>query len=90
MSGCKVTQTTLDRDVTAVVLENDVISATVLPSKGADIYEFISKPDDVDVLWKSPWGLRPPEASTRQSTRVPPGWRPTRGLAGDLPERRYG
>jgi len=62
MGRCKVTQTTLGRDVPAVVLENEVISTTVLPSKGADTYEFISKPDDVDILWKSPWGLRPPEA----------------------------
>jgi hypothetical protein len=62
MGRCKVTQTTLERDVPAIVLENDLISTTVLPTKGADIYELISKPDDVDVLWKSPWGLRPPES----------------------------
>jgi hypothetical protein len=62
MGRCKVTQTTLERDVPAIVLENDGISATVLPSKGADIYRFVSKPDDIDVLWKSPWGMRPPGA----------------------------
>jgi hypothetical protein len=31
----------------------------VLPDKGADIYALVSKPDGIDVLWKSPWGLRP-------------------------------
>jgi hypothetical protein len=43
-----------------VILENDAIAVTVLPDKGADIYELVSKPDGIDVLWKSPWGLRPP------------------------------
>src|SRR4051794_27615236 len=62
MGGCKVTETRLERDVPAIVLENELIEATVLPQKGADIYRFVSKPDDIDVLWKSPWGLRPPVA----------------------------
>ena len=44
----------------ALILENELIAATVLPSKGADISALVSKPDDIDVLWKSPWGLRPP------------------------------
>ena len=41
----------------ALTLENELISATVLPDKGADIYSLISRPDNLDVLWKSPWGL---------------------------------
>ena len=59
-TGCAVRETTLQRDVPAVILENDSIAVTVLPSKGADIYALVSKPDGIDVLWKSPWGLRPP------------------------------
>ena len=51
---------TLQRGVPAVVLENDTISVIVLPGKGADIYELISKSHGVDVLWKSPWGLLAP------------------------------
>ena len=59
-TGCAVRETTLQRDVPAVILENGPIVVTVLPSKGADIYALVSKPDGIDVLWKSPWGLRPP------------------------------
>src|SRR4051794_11008591 len=62
MGTCEVRETTLERGIPAVVLENDLIATAVLPTKGADVYTFISKPDDVDVLWKSPWGLRPPGA----------------------------
>lgn len=60
MTDCTVRETTLDRGVPALILENDLIAATILPGKGADIYELVSKPDGIDVLWKSPWGLRPP------------------------------
>lgn len=58
--SCVVRETTLARGVPGLILENDVISVTVLPGKGADIYELVSKPDGIDVLWKSPWGLLPP------------------------------
>jgi hypothetical protein len=55
---CAVRETTIDRGVPAVILENDSVAVTVLPNKGADIYQLVSKPDGIDVLWKSPWGLR--------------------------------
>jgi hypothetical protein len=42
----------------AVTLSNGLLTATVLPAKGADIYSLIYEPRSVDVLWKSPWGLR--------------------------------
>jgi hypothetical protein len=54
---CTVRETTLARGVPALVLENELIAATVLPGKGADIYALVSKPEGIDVLWKSPWGL---------------------------------
>jgi hypothetical protein len=60
MSDCTVRETTLDRGVPALILENDLIAATILPGKGADIFSVVSKPAGVDVLWKSPWGLPPP------------------------------
>lgn len=46
----------------AVTLSNGLLSATVLPSKGADIYSLVYEPRSIDVLWKSPWGLRGPTA----------------------------
>ena len=39
-------------------IENDILAATVLVDKGADIYQLIYKPQGIDVLWKSPWGLK--------------------------------
>ncbi len=41
-----------------LLLENEFISVTVLPEKGADIYSFVSKRHGIDVLWKSPWQPR--------------------------------
>lgn len=57
----------LDRMVEGVRLENDKVSVTVLPDKGADIYEWTHKPSGIDVLWKSPWGLRKPGAGVPSS-----------------------
>jgi galactose mutarotase-like enzyme len=56
-SQCRVR---IDRDTPhrAVILENGLLQAVVLPDKGADIYRFIYKPRGVDVLWKTPWGLK--------------------------------
>ncbi|MBA3643573.1 MAG: aldose 1-epimerase [Chloroflexia bacterium] len=56
-TACRVSEITLDCGVRAVRLENDLIAVSVLPDKGADIYQLIYKPFDLDVLWKSPWGL---------------------------------
>lgn len=63
-SLCAVSEVTIARGVRAVRLENDLLAATVLVDKGADIYEFIYKPKEMDVLWKSPWGLRRPGGGT--------------------------
>lgn len=60
MGDAQVRETTLARGVPALILENDLISVTVLPGKGADISSLVSKPDDIDVMWHSPWGLLPP------------------------------
>jgi hypothetical protein len=54
-----VTETFLKSGQRAVTLENDFVSVTVLPEKGADIYSLCYKPREMDVLWKSPWGLTP-------------------------------
>jgi galactose mutarotase-like enzyme len=51
---------TLENGVRAVRMSNAQISVTVLPDKGADIYELIDCKSGVDVLWKSPLGLRAP------------------------------
>lgn len=48
------------RGLRALTLSNGLVSATVLPEKGADIYSLVYEPRSLDVLWKSPWGLRHP------------------------------
>ena len=55
---CAATEITLAHGVRGLRLENDLLAATILPDKGADIYELIWKPTGLDVLWKSPWGLK--------------------------------
>jgi galactose mutarotase-like enzyme len=59
-----VREVDLDRGNRGVALENDHVLITVLPDKGADIYQWVHKRSGVDVLWKSPWGLRKPGAGT--------------------------
>lgn len=41
-------------------LENELLAITVLPDKGADLYEFVYKPRGVDLLMRTPSGLNPP------------------------------
>jgi hypothetical protein len=53
----KATETVVGRSTRAIVLENDLVSATVLVDQGADIHTLVYKPRGVDVLWKPP---RPP------------------------------
>lgn len=41
-------------------LESDALAIDVLAGKGADIYTIIDKASGVDVMFKTPWGLRDP------------------------------
>ena len=59
-NSCRFTEHTLDHGMRAVTLENDILSVTLLPEKGADIYSLVYKPREMDVLWKAPWGLKRP------------------------------
>jgi hypothetical protein len=52
----------------AVVLESDALRVTVLPRKGADIYELTDVESGVDPLFKAPWGLQPPESPPREGS----------------------
>jgi galactose mutarotase-like enzyme len=57
---CKVTEVILGKSMNALEIENDILAMTILLDKGADIYRWIYKPKDIDVLWKSPWGMKEP------------------------------
>ncbi|MCC6314160.1 MAG: aldose 1-epimerase [Thermomicrobiales bacterium] len=71
---CRVREVVLARGVPAMVLENDAIAATVLPGKGADIYALTAKPEGIDVLWKSPWGLLPMDAGVPSAVDSQVAW----------------
>ena len=72
--SCSVSEHTIDRNYRAVTLENDLLAITVLPEKGADIYRWIYKPRGVDVLWKSPWGLKHPGSGVSTAGTTEEAW----------------
>lgn len=41
-----------------VTLENEKLRVTIIADKGADIYEFLYKPRDIDFMWRTWVGLR--------------------------------
>jgi hypothetical protein len=64
-----------------LVLSNRHIEVTILPDKGADIYALVDRRTGVDVLFKSPWGLRSPGPWLRAASTMerwveayPGGW----------------
>ena len=58
--GCRVSDAWTYRGLKTVVLENEVLRVVVLADKGADIYQLVHKPTDIDFLWRSPLGVRDP------------------------------
>lgn len=41
-------------------MENEYLRLTILADKGADVYEFLYKPNDTDFMWRTPIGLHNP------------------------------
>lgn len=54
------TETVVGRAIRALVLQNDLLSATVLLDQGADIHALVYKPRGADALWKPPRSMREP------------------------------
>jgi Domain of unknown function (DUF4432) len=46
----------------SVVLESSDLRVSVLPEKGADIYELVDLHSGIDALFKGQWGLQPPNS----------------------------
>jgi hypothetical protein len=65
--ACRVSETMLTRRMRGVTLENELLSTTVLVDKGADIYRLVHRGTGIDVLMKTPWGLRDPGSGTAGS-----------------------
>lgn len=72
---CRLTEGRI-RGLRSLTLDNGLISVTVLPEKGADIYSFMCLRTGVDVLWKSPWGLQrtPAETEAQWLDQYEGGW----------------
>ncbi len=60
MDKCKITEWKIKDSFRSLKIENEILYATILLDKGADIYELVYKPLQMDVLWKSPWGVKIP------------------------------
>jgi galactose mutarotase-like enzyme len=59
--GCRIKEVVYE-GLKTVHLENNLINVGVLADKGADIYEFLYKPKDIDVMWHSFNGVKDPRA----------------------------
>src|SRR5262245_53668111 len=59
-SPCAVEVDKLANGIEAVTLSSPSVRVTVLANKGADIYSLVHRKSGIDVLWKSPLGLRAP------------------------------
>ena len=58
--GCRVSDAWSYRGLKTAILENELLRVVVLVDKGADIYQFVHKPTDVDFMWRAPMGVRDP------------------------------
>ncbi len=74
MSRCFAETIALPQGVDAFRFGNEHVSMTVLPEKGADVYEWVHRRTGVDVLWKSPWGLRRHRGNTTSSVSTLVAW----------------
>jgi galactose mutarotase-like enzyme len=61
--GCRIREY-IYKGLRVVHLENELLRISILADKGADIYEFVYKPKDVDFLWHSFNGLASPATRT--------------------------
>ncbi len=83
-ADCFLRETNL-RGLRAVTLGNGLLSVTLLPEKGADIYSLVCARTGVDLLWKAPWGLRraPAETEAQWLDQYSGGWQVLIPNAGD-------
>lgn len=55
--ACRILDDLHYRGHRTLFLENDLLRIGVLLDKGADLFQFLYKPADLDYLWRSPTGL---------------------------------
>jgi hypothetical protein len=63
-TGCRISLDYVYRGMRIAYLENEAVRVGVLLDKGADIFEFVYKPKDIDFMWQSPIEMRKPFVAT--------------------------
>jgi galactose mutarotase-like enzyme len=58
--GCRISDEHTFRGLRTLVMENELLRVTILLDQGADIYEFLYKPLDIDFMWRAPNRVQPP------------------------------
>ena len=58
--GCRINDQVIWAGYRALILQNELLQIVVLLDKGAEIVQFLYKPQDVDFLWHSEKRLRDP------------------------------
>ncbi len=63
-AGCRASLDYTYQGMRVAFLENAHVRVGVLVDKGADVFEFVYKPRDLDFLWQSPIPMRKPFVAT--------------------------
>jgi galactose mutarotase-like enzyme len=58
--GCRISDEHTFRGLRTLVMENELLRVCALLDQGADIYEFLYKPLDIDFMWRAPNRVQPP------------------------------
>ncbi len=90
--GCRILEFTF-QGLRCVTLENQLVRISIAAEKGADIYEFLHKPTDTELLLRTPLGLRSqpavlPTVALREGSFLDfyeGGWQELFPAAGDFP-----
>ena len=65
--GCRVSDAWSFRGLKTAILENELLRVVILVDKGADIYQLVHKPTDVDFLFRQGFGT-PVDSCRRRAT----------------------
>lgn len=60
-TGCRIKDDITYKGMQALFLENELLRVGILLDKGADVFEFLYKPRDLDFIWLSPFGISRPD-----------------------------
>lgn len=58
--GCRINENISWNGIGSILIQNELLQILVHPEKGSEISQFLYKPLDIDILWKSPNALHNP------------------------------